>query len=282
MFARLAEHYRTVVADLVMSLRALADGLQRQGLAATCYVCGDELQGQGASFVADLGDGHMVRFLVSDYGISWVESRNGHELVKLEGQWREALAQRQGLQALLGLRGDPPQVLYQLEQWLGPVALLESLAATLAAVAPAAQRHGVRLQLDPTFQPHFALYDGLVIKLVCCGAEAPVAIASGGRYDGLVGRFCSDPAQAAGGGFGFDLEAVRELLDGQVPAPDSIKPMLVAYADPSQLARALDALEALHHQGTAAELLSDPIGSEAEAQLVAATRGCQGLHWLSP
>ena len=68
-----------------MSLRALADGLQHQGFAATCYVCGDGRDGQGASFVADLGDGHMVRFLVSDYGISWVESRNGHELVKFEG-----------------------------------------------------------------------------------------------------------------------------------------------------------------------------------------------------
>ena len=29
MFARLAEQYRSVVEDLVMSLRALADGLQR-------------------------------------------------------------------------------------------------------------------------------------------------------------------------------------------------------------------------------------------------------------
>ncbi len=85
MFARLAEHYRSVVEDLVLSLRALADGLQHQGFAATCYVCGDGRDGQGASFVADLGDGHMVRFLVSDYGISWVESRNGHELVKFEG-----------------------------------------------------------------------------------------------------------------------------------------------------------------------------------------------------
>ena len=27
----------------------------------------------------------MVRFLVSDFGISWVESRHGRELVKLEG-----------------------------------------------------------------------------------------------------------------------------------------------------------------------------------------------------
>jgi len=85
MFARLAEHYRSVVEDLVLSLRALADGLQQQGLPATCYVCGDGRDGHGASFVAGLADGHMVRFLVSDYGISWVESRNGHELVKLEG-----------------------------------------------------------------------------------------------------------------------------------------------------------------------------------------------------
>ena len=46
---------------------------------------GDGRDGHGASFVADIGDGHLVRFLVSDFGISWVESRNGRELVKLEG-----------------------------------------------------------------------------------------------------------------------------------------------------------------------------------------------------
>ena len=85
MFPRLAEHYRSVVQDLVMSLQALADGLRSEGVTATCYACGDGRDGHGASFVADLGDGHMVRFLVSDFGISWVESRNGRELVKLEG-----------------------------------------------------------------------------------------------------------------------------------------------------------------------------------------------------
>lgn len=35
--------------------------------------------------MAELGEQHMVRFLVSDFGISWVESRNGRELVKFEG-----------------------------------------------------------------------------------------------------------------------------------------------------------------------------------------------------
>jgi hypothetical protein len=105
MFARLAEHYRSVVEDLVMSLRALADGLQQQGFAATCYVCGDDRDGHGASFVADLGDGHMVRFLVSDYGISWVESRNGHELVKFEGA--EAIQELERIAAALQTPSAP-------------------------------------------------------------------------------------------------------------------------------------------------------------------------------
>ena len=85
MFPRLAEHYRSVVEDLVMSLQALASSLQSADVTATCYSCGDGGDGHGASFVADIGDGHIVRFLVSDFGINWVESRNGRELVKLEG-----------------------------------------------------------------------------------------------------------------------------------------------------------------------------------------------------
>ncbi len=85
MFARLAEQYRSVVRDLELSLQALARCLQAQGRVASCYTCGEGQSRSGVSFVADLGDGHVVRFLVSDYGITWVESRNGLELLKLEG-----------------------------------------------------------------------------------------------------------------------------------------------------------------------------------------------------
>ena len=68
-----------------MSLQALATNLSKQGFTATCYVCDDGQDGSGASFMAELGEQHLVRFLVSDFGISWVESRNGRELVKFEG-----------------------------------------------------------------------------------------------------------------------------------------------------------------------------------------------------
>ncbi len=36
MFSRLADQYRSVVKDLVMSLHALALSLQKQGIVATC------------------------------------------------------------------------------------------------------------------------------------------------------------------------------------------------------------------------------------------------------
>jgi hypothetical protein len=84
-FPRLAEQYRSVVDDLVLSLQALARCLQEQGRVASCYLCGEPGESQGAAFVAELAEQHLVRFRVSDCGISWLESRNGHELVKLEG-----------------------------------------------------------------------------------------------------------------------------------------------------------------------------------------------------
>ena len=185
--------------------------------------------------------------------------------------------QRQGLQQLMRLRGEPEAVLYQLEQQLGPSPLLEQLARTLELVTPLAQRQGVRLQLDPSFQPHFELYDGLVLKLVCQGAEAPLAIASGGRYDALVARF---GGLASGLGFGVDVEAVRELLGSAADAPTRPAPLLVSFQSPAQLPAALELLEQLHANGQPAELLHQPCASAAAAERIAGERGCGGARWL--
>jgi ATP phosphoribosyltransferase regulatory subunit len=189
-------------------------------------------------------------------------------------------SQRESFRTLLALRGEPGRVLYQLEQWLGPIPLLQTLADTLAAVAPAAAARGVRLQLDPSFQPHFDLYDGLVFRLVCQGLDAPVAIASGGRYDALVGRFGADVDQAAGTGFGFAIEAIRELLEaGEAPAPQGA--WLVATAPGVDPALALSHQARLHQRGEAAELCLTRCASEAEAETIAAERGCRGTIWVT-
>jgi len=189
--------------------------------------------------------------------------------------------ERQRVMALMALRGEPARVLYQLEQWLGPLPLLDSLARTLESVAARAEALGVRLQLDPTFQPHFDLYDGLVLKLVCQGADAPVAIASGGRYDALVGRFCADPELRAGTGFAFAIEEIRELLGAEHRAADPPAPWLVAASAEAGLGAALARLAELHAAGQAAELCPESCASAAEAERIAASRGCRGAQWLA-
>ncbi len=185
------------------------------------------------------------------------------------------------LQELMRLRGEPARVLEQLSQHLGATPLLDDLAATLAIVTPTAERLGVGLQLDPSFQPHFDLYDGIVLKLVCQGVEAPVEIASGGRYDALVGRFGADPAEAAGVGFGFVIEEIRDLLHHPGSRESAEQPLLVAYDHAGALATALERLDSLHRQGVAAELLPEPCASRDRAEAEALLRGSVALEWVN-
>jgi len=52
-----------------------------------------------ASFMVSLGENHLIRFLVSDYGITWTEMRDDRELMKLEGA--EAISQLEELADLV-------------------------------------------------------------------------------------------------------------------------------------------------------------------------------------
>ncbi|EFA72875.1 hypothetical protein B7O87_09075 [Cylindrospermopsis raciborskii CENA303] len=97
MFLRLAYEHRQFVQELVMNLQALAMVLERKGYPASCYTCGDQMN--SASFMVGLGNNHLIRFLVSDYGITWTEMRDDRELMKLEGA--EAIQQLQELANLV-------------------------------------------------------------------------------------------------------------------------------------------------------------------------------------
>ncbi|MGB6295740.1 MAG: DUF1815 family protein [Rivularia sp. (in: cyanobacteria)] len=101
MFLRLAQQHRQFVQDLVMNLQALATVLERRGYPASCYTCGDQMN--SGSFMVSLGENHLIRFLVSDYGITWTEMRDDRELMKLEGA--EAVNQ---LQELANIVKHPP------------------------------------------------------------------------------------------------------------------------------------------------------------------------------
>ena len=103
MFVRLAEQHRQFVQDLVMNLQALAVVLENRGYLASCYTCGGQMN--SASFMVSLGGSHLIRFLVSDYGITWTEMRDDRELMKLEGA--EAISQLQELANLIKYQIKP-------------------------------------------------------------------------------------------------------------------------------------------------------------------------------
>ena len=103
MFVRLAEQHRQFVKDLVMNLQALAVVLEGLGYLASCYTCGGQMN--SASFMVSLCDNHLIRFLVSDYGITWTEMRDDRELMKLEGA--EAIQQLQELANLAKFKVAP-------------------------------------------------------------------------------------------------------------------------------------------------------------------------------
>lgn len=103
MFLRLAEQHRQFVKDLVMNLQALAIVLEQRGYLASCYTCGGQLN--SASFMVSLAENHLIRFLVSDYGITWTEMRDDRELMKLEGA--EAISQLQELGNLVKYQIQP-------------------------------------------------------------------------------------------------------------------------------------------------------------------------------
>lgn len=103
MFTRLAQQHRQFVRDLVMNLQALAIVLENRGYLASCYTCGNQMN--SASFMVSLKDDHLIRFLVSDYGITWTEMRDDRELMKLEGA--EAINQLEDLANLVKYQIQP-------------------------------------------------------------------------------------------------------------------------------------------------------------------------------
>jgi Domain of unknown function (DUF1815) len=129
-FSRLAQQHSQFVKDLVMNLQALAIVLEKQGYIASCYTCGGEMN--SASFMVSLADSHLIRFLVSDYGITWTEMRDDRELMKLEGA--EAISQLQELeniskfpmkaQDMLGQRPTPVYAVSRMAVSVGEVELV--------------------------------------------------------------------------------------------------------------------------------------------------------------
>ena len=104
-----------------------------------------------------------------------------------------------------------------------------------------------RIMVDFSIISSFDYYTGMVFKAFA--PEVPVAVASGGRYDGTLASFGFDQPAA---GFAIVLEQLMKALEAQGATPDAVGPEQVIYdADADSLfARARE----LREQGVSVAL----------------------------
>ena len=189
---------------------------------------------------------------------------------------------KQSLLAILDSRGNPSEQLSLLEHRFGMRPVFTQLRRMMDLLEPAANRRGIAIQLDATFQPVFELYTGLVFQLVCQGKAAPVVIARGGRYDELVRRCGGLGEGAAGAGFSFAIDPIRELLSELPPANEKPDSVLVAFASGTTLETAFQRQLMWHQKGIRALVELTPLMDRSSAEQLAKERGQLQLDWIDP
>lgn len=180
----------------------------------------------------------------------------------------------------LDQRGTPVDVLGQLQQTFPDATVLDQLTRLVSHLSPLAEETGVGLQLDPTFQPLYELYDGVVFQLVCQGVSSPVVIARGGRYDGVVRRLGACGKDATGLGFSFCVDDLRDLPGALSIPSDRPERCLVCYSEQRTVEEALLAQATCHQRGLQCQLDHRPCATRAEAEDRVTAAGCNSLHWV--
>lgn len=243
-----------------------------------------------ADVTVDLGHAAVVRAALAGLGLDDEAMAALHLALMRKDQaavaavatlTRVSEARKQLLRALPTLYGAPDvlaraRTLVEDAEARAALDELELLCARLGALGPAE-----RLSIDLGEVRGFDYYTGTRFALYAEGVGG--ALASGGRYDGLVARY-GRPARAAG--FALDVDRTAELLKLRgVPAPRQAGGVLVA-GEPLAAARA--AAE-LRQKGERAVLdLDEPAASDDDLVRRAAARdlgrvavaGPTGIRWL--
>ena len=203
-----------------------------------------------------------------------------YDRLGLEAMELEALDLKR-LVNLLDCRGTPNKILELLADSFGSQSVLTDLKRLFVHLSPLAEQQSLALQLDPTFHPHHQLYDGLVFQLVCQGVSAPVVIARGGRYDGLVER-CGESDENAGGvGFSFCLDDIRDLPGSNSDNTKTESSILICWSDDLSLEKALLKQTRWHAEGKVAQCDLKSCRDRQEAEKRLQLSGCNTIDWLS-
>ncbi len=125
-------------------------------------------------------------------------------------------------------------------------------------------------QVDPTIVRGLDYYTGIVFETILTDAPEFGSIFSGGRYDGLVGRFAKQPIPAVGASVGLDrlMSAMEEL--GLLPEAMTTTQVFVTVFNSELVDESLTVAHALRQGGIATETSYQAGGLGKQLKLAAA------------
>ena len=138
-------------------------------------------------------------------------------------------------------------------------------------------KYGVKLQLDPTFQPHLNLYEGIVFQLIVDNGKNKHVIAKGGRYDELVRFFSPNEKILNGIGFTISIDILRNLIKEEKTAK---KRILLMFKDSYLLEKGMYEQKVQQNKGNIAVLHLNPCHDMAKATQIMKENNCTEILWI--
>ena len=221
----------------------------------------------------------IIRDIPYEYTLSLQKNLSNFDLIEIKNSSLDSDIKVTILKALK-LRGKPNIVIRELELLYGENNLLNKLKRLFAVIEPIANKHGVNIQLDPTYLSHFDLYTGIIFQLICKNEYSPRVIARGGRYDELINIFGDLETNESGAGFSISIDNIRELENIYHRGTDSQKRILIAYSKKKSYEDAISRQSYYHSKGLIAMVELEALDSKAEACELIKQRGFDELEWL--
>ena len=181
------------------------------------------------------------------------------------------------LKDLLFTRGEPISILKKLKGIYGNSKTLDDLNFLFNTLSKISNKYGVKLQLDPTFQPHLNLYEGIVFQLIGDNGKNKNVIAKGGRYDELVRSFSPNEKIYNGIGFTISVDILRNLIKEE---KTDKKKILLIFKDSYLLEKGMNEQKIQQKKGNIAVLYLNPIDDLAKANQIMNENNCSEILWV--
>ena len=181
------------------------------------------------------------------------------------------------LKEILFTRGEPAIILQKLKNIYGNNNVIEELECLFNTLSRISIKYNIKIQLDPTYQPHLNLYAGIVFQLICDNNNIKTIIAKGGRYDELVRYFNPNEKIKNGIGFTISIDKLRDLI---VEKSQPKKKVLLLFKDSYLLDKGINEQKAMQKKGIITILYLNPCNENSKANILMKEHNCTEIQWI--